>query len=419
MKKNILFVLPWLPYPLNSGGRQAIANGLIAAKEDYQIFITYPLTNDQEEIEDQKKLKTLLDNNATILPYILPSVPPKRCNILKRGINFLIKQLQKINCASNTYVPNPYAYWITELLPPAKKYIDHINHIITAYRIDIVQCEMLRNVAIALSLPSTIKTVFVHHELGFVRHALELKNNKSDLFNGQAYYETAKSLEVAQLNNYNCVVTLSPIDSLKLKEKGVKTKIMDSFAIVSSRKSIDSHNIETFSLSFIGPDKHEPNLLGIKWFLEKCWNQLLEKEPRYKLNIIGNWSKKNIEHISANYNNINFLGFVEDLESVLSNTTMIVPITIGSGIRMKILEASNLGIPFVSTTVGAEGIPVINGQHCLIADDPECFVKAIINLQEPALKQKCTDNAHKLIEEYYSINALRQNRINIYKSLYE
>ena len=113
------------------------------------------------------------------------------------------------------------------------------------------------------------------------------------------------------------------------------------------------------------------------------------------------------------------MGFVENLESAIQNTIMIVPITIGSGIRMKILEASSLGIPFVSTSIGAEGIPIETSKHCLIADNPFDFVEAIIQLKDKEKRFMFTQNAYQLINEKYSLPALRKNRIMLYSSLFE
>jgi glycosyltransferase involved in cell wall biosynthesis len=111
------------------------------------------------------------------------------------------------------------------------------------------------------------------------------------------------------------------------------------------------------------------------------------------------------------------MGFVDDLKSALHNTIMIVPITIGSGIRMKILEAASLGIPFVSTSVGAEGIPLQSNYHCMIADAPSDFTNAILQLKNNEKRTILIQNAHSLIHDNYSIEALRRNRLAIYSSI--
>ena len=96
---------------------------------------------------------------------------------------------------------------------------------------------------------------------------------------------------------------------------------------------------------------------------------------------------------------------------------MIVPINIGSGIRMKILEGTSRGIPFISTTVGAEGIPVKDGEHCFITDDPDTFVNDIIKLQDTELQIKFVKAANDMVNECYSVKALRKNRLEIYQKI--
>lgn len=84
---------------------------------------------------------------------------------------------------------------------------------------------------------------------------------------------------------------------------------------------------------------------------------------------------------------------------------------------MKILEAAARGIPFVSTTVGAEGIPVKNGTHCFIADESESFVQSILKLQDVSLRKQMVENSYQMLKDNFSIDALRINRLDIYDSV--
>ena len=157
--------------------------------------------------------------------------------------------------------------------------------------------------------------------------------------------------------------------------------------------------------------------MGVTWFLENCWAKLKEKCPEMQFDIIGNWFEPRKEEYSAKYKDVHFLGFVDDLYDAIRDSTMIVPITIGSGIRMKILEASSKGVPFVSTSVGAEGIPVTSGENCFIADTSEAFVDCVLKLQDPDLRRQFAMNANKMVREHYSLEALRRNRLEIYEKL--
>lgn len=415
-KKNILLIVHCLPYPLNSGGRQAIFNGILAIKDDYNIFITYPDTDTAQDRVDKLAFLSAIGDNVKLLPFINNDTVEERSFIQKASCK-LIALLNKI-CKTKQAPPNPYSYWIEELLPKSKHYIEHICNIIKDYDIDAVQCEMARNLPLVLSLPPHVKTIFVHHELGFTRHQLELETLSSDFYDGQTISNWAKCLEISLLNKFDHVVTLSSADSQKLRDAGVTTRIHDSFAIVKSSQVTNLVSDNPLELSFVGPDNHIPNVVGLKWFLDNCWTKLLKADANYHLRIIGKWSEKNITSLSSHYPNVSFMGFVENLESAIQNTIMIVPITIGSGIRMKILEAANLGIPFVSTTVGAEGIPVQSGKHCLLADDPSDFVDAILQLKDHEKRSIFIQNAHQLIEDNYSLEALQRNRLSLYASIF-
>lgn len=414
--KNILFILPWLPFPLKSGGHQAIFNGIKAIKDHYNVFITFSSEEDMKDSEELSSFIDELDEKITVLPFLIPR--PDQKQSIRRKIASLLNKIQRRVYSPQYKSWNPYSYWIEELLPKPKAYIDHVLRIIETHQIDIVQCEMLRNLAFVQSLPQSVKSVFVHHELGFVRHQLELNNVTDKQYDGPAFGQCSRLLEISQLNKYDCVVTLSAIDRQKLSEAGVTTAIHNSFAIVNPL-GIKFDGVErSHELFFVGPDSHTPNYIGIRWFLDNCWIPLLQSDPAYHLTVIGKWTSHNINSITSVFPNISFAGFVPDLYEVVKGGTMIVPITVGSGIRMKILEACNMGVPFVSTTVGAEGIPIINGENGFIADSPQHFVNAIASLQDLSIRKKLRNNSQQLIQNHYSMQALSRNRIQIYESLF-
>jgi glycosyltransferase involved in cell wall biosynthesis len=78
-----------------------------------------------------------------------------------------------------------------------------------------------------------------------------------------------------------------------------------------------------------------------------------------------------------------------------------------SGTRFKILEAGACKVPLVSTTLGAEGIPVVDGKHVLIADEPNSFADAIVRLlEDKSLANKLAKNCQDLVKEQYSVETL-------------
>lgn len=416
MKKNkILFIIPWLPYPLKSGGHQALFNGIYAVRNDFEVHIAYKVENDNDYLNNEKMFLELIPN-ANLYPLCCDVTYPVWRKIASR-----VKKAVKgvLGMIDGKVENDKYAMcerWISTISPMQKEWLEHVSNICKKNQFDIIQVEMPWYVSQILTLPRESNIIYVHHELGFVRRELEQKQTILD-----DYIRACKSFadyaEIGLLNMYNAVVTLSPIDKKKLECHGVTVPVYSSFATINLSNNFECRTSDGLQLSFVGPDSHSPNLVGINWFLNNCWDKLKKGNSSYKLKIIGKWEEKHITELTSKYPDVEFLGYVDDLTEAIQDTVMIVPITIGSGIRMKILEACSTGVPFVSTSVGAEGIPVVSGKHCFLADKPNDFVSCLVRLQDPGLQKEFVLEARKMVEINYSVEALRKNRMNIYNDV--
>lgn len=416
--KNLLLVVPWLPFPLKSGGHQAIFNSIKAIASDVNIYITYQKFDiSNSEIEG---FLLAVGGNVKVLPYYELPIKRNFFQVCFHSFHVFLWHVKErlTKCREKSVSDDSILQgWISEMCPLPENYLKHINEIIECYDIDIVQCEMLGNISVVLNLPNTVKKIFVHHELGFVRRDLIIVNNKnlSDSLRAHAFQLLSKQIELRLLNKYDIIVTLSEIDKQKLLAAGVTVPVLSSFSIVRT-SLIDNPVLETNKvLSFVGPQFHTPNLIGLIWFLKECWGQLKKEDADYQLKIIGYWSDETSKELSQKYSGITFMGYVDNLQDALKGTIMIVPITIGSGIRMKILEAASMGIPFVSTSIGAEGLPFKSGENCYISDNPKEFVRDIILLQDYQRRIIFSDKAKKLVKDNYSIESLRKNRMPLYE----
>lgn len=406
MKANILLIEQFLPFPLNNGGAQAIFNGILALKEKYQVFLFF--VQDVPE-DDLKKFHAAIGQDVVILPQ-----PPKPQSSPLKLLNRLALSFY-YRTHSDKVGLIPFADRASEHIFP-NYILEYVNTLIKRYAIKVVQVEMAWLMSLVLCLPKGVKKVYVHHELRFVRNSLEVQAVGTNLFR-QSAIAVNKILEIGLLNQYDTVITLSEIDKKKLIEAGVKVPICSSFAIVNTNNTISKVESKSHFLSFIGPEFHVPNKVGIMWFLENCWNQLLATNSDMKLKIIGKWDEETKRELSKRYKNLCFTGFVDDLAIELCGSIMIVPITIGSGIRMKILEAASMGIPVVSTTVGAEGLPLKSGENCFLADEPKDFVDSIIKLNNQNLCKQFVESLNQEIKAHYSLEALRHNRTKIFDKL--
>lgn len=408
--KRVLILLPFFPYPLSSGGEIAIHNSLLAVKDCVELFCIYTIPFYKKKDLRQREKESRIEN-VTFIQYHMNPLKDISNTFIRR-IEHFIKKIRRYKDGFDYSCYEKSQEFLIDVTN--QKYIDFVNHIVNKYHIDIVQIEM-NQLPIVLTLPSNVKKIFIHHELRFVINSLQIQMMKKTpyrLANG----ELSKICEIGLLNKCDAVVTLSDIDRRKLINEGVCVPVYTSFAVVNECNNINP-NKEDLVLSFVGPSIHSPNCVGLKWFLENCWSDLSNNNPSYHLKIIGNWSEDKRNEILQKYKNVEFLGYVPNLADALNNTIMIVPITVGSGIRMKILEAASLGIPFVSTTVGAEGLPFESGIDCFKADSPETFVKAITDLKDKSLREKFTQNARAIVKEKYSMEALQKNRLIIYEKV--
>ncbi|WP_052342226.1 glycosyltransferase [Xylanibacter brevis] len=404
MKNNILIILKRPPFPLSSGGDQAMFNGLEAISDVANVYLTY--YDPAGYLDERRKgLENKLPQ-ITVIPY----KNKEKKNIFKRIVGKFLRIVGNKSVDDMVFKP----LYTCESFPLG--YHKHINRIVEDYNINIVQVEMIWLASLVTSLPGHVKKVFVHHELGFVRHQLELSSYGENLYRKCAV-EVNKIIEIGLLNLYDAIITLSSIDSQKLRDNGVIKPIYDSFAVVQKADKTHSREYNAHKLVFVGPQSSSPNVLALEFFLDNCWLDLLKMDDEYNFNVIGNWSQEKITKITKSYRNVNFLGFVNKLSDAISDSIMIVPITVGSGIRMKILEAAQIGVPVVTTTVGVEGIPFRDKKECLISDTPQGFVNAILELKDNQLRETIVNNAKVGVEKNYSMDALKENRKSIYKQI--
>lgn len=405
--KNLLVVFPHLIYPLDSGGAQAIFNGIQAVKSHYRVFIVYFEGRKDHHPKEREALANLLEG-VTILPYFYSANKLHKIKAAEARLESRIlgnmrewKDLSWANCQL-----------------PMEGYMSFVNQVIREKSIDLVQLEMMESLPLVLSIPDSVKKIFVHHELRFVRNELRLKAMDAPNCFNQATVEMKRILEIGMLNRCDGVITLSETDQMKLQEAGVHVPVYSSFAIVQQHQ-ISSQITEKDSrvLSFVGPEYHTPNFQGLLWFINNCWPVLKSKQPDYRLRIVGKWSESTRKDWQNRYDDLEFTGFVEDLAGTLYGTTMIVPILDGSGIRMKILEAASMKVPIVTTSVGCEGLPLKNGESCVIADTSEDFVDGILSLSDDEYRKTVIQEAYQVINNQYSLEALSRNRLSIYQQL--
>ena len=173
---------------------------------------------------------------------------------------------------------------------------------------------------------------------------------------------------------------------------------------------------EADHLLFFGAMNYYPNQDGIGYFMDQVFPLILARRPSTKLWIVGPGAEPLYRLRGPN---VEVTGFVDAVEPYLDRASaVIVPLRLGGGTRLKIVEAMAKGKAIVSTRIGAEGIDVVHDQHALLADEPQSFAEQVERvLSDAALARRLGSAARELAVDRYSWRALVGHLQNFYEQL--
>lgn len=166
------------------------------------------------------------------------------------------------------------------------------------------------------------------------------------------------------------------------------------------------------TILFVGSLNYQANIDAIEYFVRTVWSIYLWKSG-YKMTIAGREAPDSLRKLCQSYE-INLITDPPEIEPLYRDSALlVVPIRIGGGTRIKILEAFGYGRPVVATRIGAEGIEVEDGVHLLLADEPQAIAEACIRiLNHPEVAEKLTNAGRQLVEKSYSMKMI-ENAINL------
>jgi polysaccharide biosynthesis protein PslH len=166
---------------------------------------------------------------------------------------------------------------------------------------------------------------------------------------------------------------------------------------------------EPNTLIYPGALTYNANYDAIRYFLAEIYPLLREQIPEISLTITGSTSGVDLSRLQLD-SSVQLSGCVADIRPAVSAAGVcVVPIRQGGGTRLKILEAMALGTPVVSTTKGAEGLEVTDGEHIMLADDPLFFAERVRQiLRDPAVRGHLVEKARAMVEARYDWEQIGQ-----------
>jgi glycosyltransferase involved in cell wall biosynthesis len=159
-------------------------------------------------------------------------------------------------------------------------------------------------------------------------------------------------------------------------------------------------------IGFIGIFDYEPNVSGIRWFVNECWPRIKRGVPDARLRLMGRYSDGPLVPAGPD---IDGLGWVPNAaDEIATWSGMIVPILLGAGTRGKIAHAFSLKCPVISTSLGAYGYGTTNGKEMFLADSSEDFANACVRvLRHPAEAAEIAERAWREFVEKWTWEVIR------------
>ncbi|UCE65287.1 MAG: glycosyltransferase, partial [Candidatus Zixiibacteriota bacterium] len=172
-------------------------------------------------------------------------------------------------------------------------------------------------------------------------------------------------------------------------------------------------------LIFVGGLNWYPNRDAMIHFCEDIYPVIKREIPDVKMNIIGQCPPSKLRRYMDGDVSLRIHGFVKDIRSHISRSAVfVVPIRVGGGTRLKILDAFACGKAVVSTSIGCEGIDVTPGENILIGDSPEEFASQVMRvMKDDGLRTRLEKNARKLVVEKYSWEIIGRKLDEIFGSI--
>jgi glycosyltransferase involved in cell wall biosynthesis len=166
-----------------------------------------------------------------------------------------------------------------------------------------------------------------------------------------------------------------------------------------------------------------PNIEGVLWFAASVFPLILAQVPEARFVIAGKNPPASVTALAAPgsplHGRVEVTGFVADPQPLLSaSRVFIVPLRAGGGMRVKIVDGWQWGVPIVSTSIGAEGIEVRPDENILLADTAELFAAAVVNLlRSDELGLRLRSNGRDWVETYYNWRTIYPQIETIYEQL--
>ena len=392
---HLLWIKTDLLFPLNSGGRIRTFEMLRAIRRHHEV--TYVALDDgtatPEALEHAREYATRVD----LVPHQRPA----------KGTPAFFGAL-----LANLASPNPYV--IDRYRSPAMA--ERIRHW-SARNVDLVVCDFVFPAPAVPRSARAPRIIFQHNVEAriWARHASVGRTPLHRAYFGLQHRRMRRA-EAALCARFDGVVAVSESDADEFRAEyglprveSVPTGVNTDFFQIT-----DPATREPGHLLFLGAMDWMPNADGIRWFVKEVLPLVRRDEPGVRLTIVGRDPIASVRELHAPEQGVVVTGTVSDVRPWLASAAVfVVPLRVGGGTRLKLYEGLATGIPTVSTTIGAEGLPLEDGVHLRIADSPRAMADAIVSLvRDPAGATRMGADAARYVRGAFGWDGVAQQFVD-------
>ncbi|MBN1400018.1 MAG: glycosyltransferase [Anaerolineae bacterium] len=407
-RKRILFLTPQVPYPPEQGA--AIRNynliAHISRRHDVALLSFREGEADEDQAEDPL--------GAMCAPCRTVSAPVRT-------------RAERLRALVTSGLPD------MALRLFSSEFAEALRQLVTAERYDLVQIEGIEMAPYGLMIqewlgPDAPAVIYDAHNAEYL---LQKRAFATDLWRPRRWGTAAYSfMQWQRLRRYErliceraaAVVSVSEADALALGRlhRGLRPLVVPN-GVDTTRYHpglADTLPLEHPAIVFTGKMDFRPNVDAMLWFFRRVWPLVRRQSPEARLYVVGKSPHAALAALQT-APGVHVTGYVEEILPYFGGGDVyIVPLRIGGGTRLKVLEAMAAGLPLVTTSLGAEGIAITPGVNARVADTPEAFAQAILDLlADPGQGRALGAAARRFALEHYDWHTIAPPLEALYSAL--